>query len=151
MIDSACECCTTTLVHLNTMPLPFLVNPSAPVPIFQQIADGLRAAIGRGAFPAGTLLPSVRSIAEELGVNPNTVHKAITELERDGLVAAERGRGMVVRPGTRSQARASGDEAVAQHLEAAARLAVAAGVAADRFEQLARRAHAAATQEGAQR
>jgi len=133
------------------MLLPFLVNPSAPVPIFQQIADGLRAAIGRGAFPAGSLLPSVRAIAEELGVNPNTVHKAVTELERDGLVTSERGRGMVVRPGTRSQARASGDEAVAQHLEAAARLAVAVGVAVDRFEQLARRAHAAATQEGAQR
>ncbi|MBM4099013.1 MAG: GntR family transcriptional regulator [Planctomycetes bacterium] len=45
------------------MLLPFLVNPSAPVPIFQQIADGLRAAIGRGAFPAGSLLPSVRAIA----------------------------------------------------------------------------------------
>ena len=39
------------------MPLPFLVNPAAPVPIFQQIADGLRAAIGRGTFPAGSLLP----------------------------------------------------------------------------------------------
>ena len=74
----------------------------------------------------------------------------ITELERDGLVAAERGRGMVVRPGTRSQARASGDEAVGQHLEAAARLAVVAGVSADRFEQLARRAHVAATKQGAQ-
>jgi GntR family transcriptional regulator len=133
------------------MPLPFLVNPSAPVPIFQQIAEGLRAAIGRGAFAPGSLLPSVRSVAEELGVNPNTVHKAITELERDGLVEAERGRGMVVRPGTRSQARASGDEAVGQHLEAAARLAVAGGVTVDRFEQLARRAHAAASQEGAQR
>ena len=133
------------------MPLPFLVNPAATVPIFQQIADGLRAAIGRGTFPAGSLLPSVRSIAEELGVNPNTVHKAITELERDGLVVAERGKGMVVKPGTRSQARASGDEAVAQHLEAAARLAVAGGVSQQRFEQLARRSHATASHEGDQR
>jgi GntR family transcriptional regulator len=133
------------------MPLPFLVNPAAPVPIFQQIADGLRAAIGRGTFPAGSLLPSVRAIAEELGVNPNTVHKAITELERDGLVAAERGKGMVVRPGMRSQARASGDEAVGQQLDAAARLAVAAGITPDRFEQLARRAYSAAMQQGDRR
>jgi GntR family transcriptional regulator len=133
------------------MPLPFLVNPAAPVPIFQQIADGLRAAIGRGAFPAGGLLPSVRAIAEELGVNPNTVHKAVAELERDGLVEAERGRGMVVRPGTRSQARASGDDAVSSQLAGAARLAAAAGMAEDRFEQLARRAFAAARQEGERR
>jgi hypothetical protein len=55
---------------------------------------------------------------------------------------------MVVRPGTRSQARASGDEAVGQQLDAAARLAVAAGITSDRFEQLARRAHSAAMQQG---
>ena len=77
MVDAACECCTITLVHMNTMPLPFLINPSAPVPIFQQIADGLRAAIGRGAFPTGSLLPSVRSIAEELGVTTNNAHQLL--------------------------------------------------------------------------
>jgi GntR family transcriptional regulator len=122
------------------MPLPFLVNPSAPVPIFRQIADGFRAAIGRGAYAAGDLLPSVRVIAEELGVNPNTVHKAIAELERDSLVTAERGRGMVVLAGSRAQARASGDEAVLLHLAEAARLAAAAHMESERFEQLARRA-----------
>ncbi|MFN9077788.1 MAG: GntR family transcriptional regulator [bacterium] len=130
------------------MPLPFLVNPNAPVPIFRQIADGFRAAIGRGGYAAGDLLPSVRAIAEDLGVNPNTVHKAIAELERDGLVAAERGRGMVVLAGTRAQARASGDEAVMQHLAEAARLAAAAHMDGERFEQLARRAmRAASTQQ----
>jgi hypothetical protein len=51
----------------------------------------------------------------------------------------------------RSQARASGDEAVGQQLDAAARLAVAAGITPDRFEQLARRAHSAAMQQGDRR
>ncbi|MBI1302585.1 MAG: GntR family transcriptional regulator [Phycisphaera sp.] len=129
------------------MPLPFLVNPNAPVPIFRQIADGLRAAIGRGAYAAGDLLPSVRVIAEELGVNPNTVHKAIAELERDGLVTAERGRGMAVLAGSRAQARASGDEAVMLHLAEAARLAAAARMEPEKFEQLARRAIRAASAE----
>jgi GntR family transcriptional regulator len=127
------------------MPLPFLVNPNAPVPIYRQIADGFRAAIGRGAYAAGDLLPSVRGIAEELGVNPITVHKAIAALERERLVAAERGKGMIVLAGRRAQARASGDEAVMQHLAEAARLAAAAHMDNERFEQLARRAMRAAT------
>ncbi|MFO0962509.1 MAG: GntR family transcriptional regulator [Phycisphaerales bacterium] len=122
------------------MALPFIVNPTAPVPIFRQIADGLRAAIARGALPAGSLLPSVRAIAEELGVNPNTVHKAVGELEREGHVVAERGRGMVVRSGTRGQARASGDDAVLLHLTEAARLAAASGMTPERLEQLLQRA-----------
>lgn len=132
------------------MPLPFLVHSSAAQPIFRQIADGLRASIARGTYAAGDLLPSVRSIAEELGVNPNTVHKAIAELERDKLVEPERGRGMVVRGGTRAMARASGDEAVLAHLIEAARLASAAGMSADKFDQLVRRAQraSATTQPG---
>lgn len=122
------------------MPLPFLVNPSSPAPIFRQIADGLRAAIGRGAIPAGELLPSVRVIAEELGVNPNTVHKAVADLERDGLVAAERGRGMVVLTGTRQQARTAGEEALVDALSDVVRQARAAGLSNERLEQLLRRA-----------
>jgi GntR family transcriptional regulator len=122
------------------MPLPFVVNPLSAVPIFRQIADGLRAAIGRGVFGAGELLPSVRAIAEELGVNPNTVHKAVADLERDGLVSAERGRGMVVLAGTRQQARAAGEDAVLELLGDAVRHARAAGLSADRVELLLRRA-----------
>ncbi len=125
------------------MALPFLVNPAASVPIFRQIADGLRAAIGRGSYPPGSLLPSVRALAEELGVNPNTVHKAVAELERDGFIAADRGRGMVVQAGTRVQARASGEDAVMLQLGEAVRMAAAAGISDDRFELLVRRAQRA--------
>ncbi len=132
------------------MPLPFLVNPLATVPIFRQIATGLRVAIGRGTYAAGDLLPSVRQIAEELGVNPNTVHKAIQLLEHDGFVVAERGRGMVVLSGTRPQARASGDDVVLAHLTEAAHVALSAGMSNERFNQLVARAQrAAASREGA--
>ncbi len=135
------------------MPLPFVVNPSSPSPIFRQIADGLQAAIGRGALAAGDLLPSVRAIAEELGVNPNTVHKAVAELERDGLVSAERGRGMVVLAGSRQQAKDAGEDAVLELLNHAARQARAAGMSAERMEQLLRRAQkeAASMRTGVQR
>ncbi|MFO0783869.1 MAG: hypothetical protein U0636_09325 [Phycisphaerales bacterium] len=74
-------------------------------------------------------------------MNPGTmVHKAVAEMERDGLVQAERGRGMVVLQGTRSQARASGEDALLELLVQAVRLAADAGVSQDRFETLLRRA-----------
>jgi GntR family transcriptional regulator len=127
------------------VPLPFLVNPSATVPIFRQIADGLRGAIGKGTYAPGELLPSVRQVAEELRVNPNTVHKAFAELEREGLIASERGKGMAVKSGRRSQARAAGDDAVLAHLIEAARLAESSGISDERFQQLVRRAQRAAS------
>lgn len=132
------------------MPLPFLVNPASPAPIFRQIADGLRGAIGRGALTPGELLPSVRAMAEELGVNPNTVHRAVGDLEREGLVTAERGRGMVVLSGTRQQARDAGEDAVLDALAHAARMARTAGMTHDKLEQLLRRAvrHAASERTG---
>ena len=92
-------------------PLSFILDLESTDPIFRQIVDGLRGEIARGAIPAGLLPPNRRSSAEELGVNPNTVHKAVTELEREGLVATERGRGMVVVDGVRVAARAGADPA----------------------------------------
>ena len=121
-------------------PLRFILDLESTVPIFRQIVDGLRGEIARGAIAAGELLPSVRTIAEELGVNPNTVHKAVTELEREGLVATERGRGMVVVAGVRVAARAGAEDAVFNQLGAAVRHARAVGMSDERFEALLRKA-----------
>jgi GntR family transcriptional regulator len=122
------------------MALPFILDPESPRPIFRQIVDGLRGAIARGSIAAGELLPSVRTVAEELGVNPNTVHKAFSELEREGLVTPERGRGMVVVAGVKQSARTSGEDAVLARLADAVRHARASGLSDERFEALLRRA-----------
>ena len=122
------------------MPPAFIVDPESTVPIFRQIVDGVRAAIARGAIESGSLLPSVRSLAEELGVNPNTVHRAFGELEREGLVAPERGRGMVVLNRTRQPAKAAGEDAVLARLSDAVRHARAIGMDGERFELLLRKA-----------
>jgi GntR family transcriptional regulator len=121
-------------------PLRFILDLESTVPIFRQIVDGLRGEIAKGAIAAGELLPSVRTIAEELGVNPNTVHKAVTELERDGLVATERGRGMVVVDGVRVAARAGAEDAVLTRISAAVRHARSVGMSDERFETLLRKA-----------
>lgn len=65
-------------------------------PIWIQIADTIRQNIVSGHYPPGTRLPSVREWALELRVNPNTVVKALAQLEREGLILTRRGSGKYV-------------------------------------------------------
>jgi|SRR5579862_8395535 len=72
------------------------IEPDNPIPIFQQIAEGIRHAVAAGIYRAGDLIPSVRQQAMALLVNPNTVQRAYEQLEREGLVISRKGVGMVV-------------------------------------------------------
>ena len=65
-------------------------------PIYAQITGQLRAAIASGALAAGERLPTVRELAATAGVNPNTVQRAMAELEREGLVHALRTSGRYI-------------------------------------------------------
>ena len=69
---------------------------SNSAPIYTQLIEKIKMAIVSGAFPAGERLPSVRELAAETGVNPNTMQRAMTELERDGLVHSQRTAGRLV-------------------------------------------------------
>lgn len=66
------------------------------IPIYVQIKDALRRAIVTGAQPLGTQLPTVRQLAVDLRINPNTVNRAYAELEGEGLLSSQRGRGTFV-------------------------------------------------------
>jgi GntR family transcriptional regulator len=74
------------------------ITPGSTAPIYQQIVGQVRHAIVTGAVNAGDLLPSVRSLAEQLLINPNTVAKAYGDLSKDGLIEALPGRGLAVAP-----------------------------------------------------
>lgn len=65
-------------------------------PIYAQLIGQIKQGIVSGAFPPGERLPSVRDLAMEAGVNPNTMQRALTELERDGLVYSQRTAGRFV-------------------------------------------------------
>ena len=65
-------------------------------PIWIQLVDDFRMRIVTGTWPAGTRIPSVRDLAAQAGVNPNTVQRALAELDRSGLTAAERTAGRFV-------------------------------------------------------
>jgi GntR family transcriptional regulator len=75
--------------HLN-------VTTGAGTPIYRQIVDQVRLAAATGTLPAGHAMPSVRSLAEQLLVNANTVVKAYAELVRDGVLESQQGLGFFV-------------------------------------------------------
>ena len=60
-------------------------NIIAGRPIWQQLKEQIAVGIVTGKYPPGSRLPSVRELAVDAGVNPNTMQRALTELERDGL------------------------------------------------------------------
>ena len=65
-------------------------------PLYEQIADKLAKLMLSGVFPPNEKLPSVRSLAAELSVNPNTISRAYSELEREGYIYSVVGRGSFV-------------------------------------------------------
>jgi len=65
-------------------------------PIYQQIMDIIKQQIAGGVLMAGQKMPSVREMALEAGVNPNTMQKALAELEREGLLYSQRTSGRFV-------------------------------------------------------
>ena len=76
--------------------LLFQVFPTSGVPIYRQLVDQVRRHVASGRVRPGDFLPSVRQVALDLEVNPMTVSKAYSLLERDGLVELVRGQGMRV-------------------------------------------------------
>ena len=76
--------------------LTIRITPGSPVPIYQQITTQVRHAASTGAVAEGEFLPSVRSLAEQLLINPNTVAKAYAELSKDGVIESLPGRGVAI-------------------------------------------------------
>ena len=74
------------------------ISPTDPRPIYVQIMDEVRRALVVGTLEPQAPLPSVRQLAADLRVNPNTVQQAYRELEREGLVFVRRGQGTFVSP-----------------------------------------------------
>ena len=74
----------------------FHVNSSSGVPIYLQIETQIKNAIAAGALKREQALPSVRRLAADLGINPNTVARAYQNLERDGVISTVPGGGTFV-------------------------------------------------------
>src|SRR4030095_2832707 len=71
-------------------------------PLYQQVADEIKALIARGELAEGAALPPVRQLAADLGVNLNTIATAYRELQSEGLITVKHGSGAVVSSRTTS-------------------------------------------------
>jgi GntR family transcriptional regulator len=111
------------------------IDPKNHVPIFQQIAAQLRKQISDGVYKAGEVLPSLRVMAVDIRVNPNTVQRAYELLEREGVVESRRGVGVfVTKIDRRRQSR--NEKKTDREFVAAIRSAVEAGLSPDRIRQV---------------
>ena len=72
------------------------INYRDPRPIYEQIQAELRRLMLTGALPPGSRLPSVRELAGQLAINPNTIQRAYRELEADGYILSVAGKGSFV-------------------------------------------------------
>jgi GntR family transcriptional regulator len=77
--------------------MPLQLNPSSGIPLYLQLIEQVKHAIEAGAMRAGDQLPSVRQMAEELMINPNTVVRAYRELEHEGVIELKHGSGAFIR------------------------------------------------------
>ena len=69
---------------------------NSAIPIWSQLRDEFSRRITTGNWPPGSKIPSVRDLAQMVGANPNTVQRALSELEREGLAVSERTAGRFV-------------------------------------------------------
>lgn len=69
---------------------------SGQIPVYRQIMQRIQADIGNGTLHSGDRLPSVRELSDQMTVNPNTMQRAMAELEREGVVSIKRGVGAFV-------------------------------------------------------
>ena len=107
------------------------VDPRSGVPIYVQIVGQVRRAIEVGGLRAGERLPTVRRLAEDLAIAPNTIVKAYNELQRAGLVVSRPGVGTVVAEGVEEVSRERRVEEVFERLRVLVRDAAALGISED--------------------
>src|SRR5438067_12695271 len=96
----------------------FHIDTASPLPIYQQLTQQVREAVARGELRPEERLPSVRQLSSELLVNPNTVARAYTELERDGILVTRPGLGVYVAQPRPELTRAVRDRPLAELLDA---------------------------------
>jgi GntR family transcriptional regulator len=116
--------------------MSFHISTASRLPIYQQLAQQIREAIARGELQAEAYLPSVRQLSRDLVVNPNTVARAYTELEREGLLVSRPGRGIFVAQPRNDLTRAARDRRLSELLDRWLTEAVHLGFSADEVLRL---------------
>src|SRR5271170_4880307 len=78
----------------------FRLDPGSGVPVYRQLIDQVQAGIATGVLRVGSQIPTVRQVAVDLAINPNTVMRAYRELEIRGVLDTQQGTGTFIAPQT---------------------------------------------------
>jgi DNA-binding transcriptional regulator YhcF (GntR family) len=122
------------------------IDPASPQPPSEQIQDQVRFAVASGRLVPGDRLPSVRGLASQALVNPNTVAKAYRELEREGTVETRPGDGVFVAARATQRCAAMRNRTIGERVRRAVEEAVSSGLEPREVEEIVAEALAAAAE-----
>src|SRR5450631_1536729 len=124
----------------NNSPAPprFAIDLHSGVPVYRQLIDQVRSGIASGTLTAGDQLPTVRQLAVDLAINPNTVVRAYRELELGGLLETHQGTGTFISAQKMKRADAERERQLAQIVADCVSRAGAAGFTVDELMEALR-------------
>ena len=108
-----------------------VVDPNSGVPVYRQLIDQIRFHVSTGLLQPGDELPSTRALSTQLGINPMTISKAYSFLERDGVVQRRPGLPLVVKAVAAGEVESRRADQVRQALAPAVRVIRQLGVASE--------------------
>lgn len=118
--------------------MTILIDNRNGQPIYEQIYAQIKSQIISGALEEDELLPSIRSLAKDLGISVITTKRAYDELEQSGLIYTAAGRGCFVARKNAELLREESLRQIEEHLEQACRLAAASGVTGQELQEMLR-------------
>jgi GntR family transcriptional regulator len=116
----------------------FQIDAHNGLAVYEQIVRQMKFAVADGALATGELIPSVRELARELAINPNTVARAYRQLQDDGVLAAVRGTGLAVADNARRLCQSERTKLIRARLRMVLEEAANSGLDPQEIEQLIR-------------
>ena len=116
--------------------MEYWINTASRTPIYQQLANQIREGLARGKLRLDERLPSVRQLSQKLVINPNTVARVYTELEREGVLNTRPGLGVFVAEPRSELTRKARDNRLLETLDGLLTEAVHLGFSAEAVTKL---------------
>ncbi|WP_246112917.1 GntR family transcriptional regulator [Allorhodopirellula solitaria] len=127
---------TNTLSQKGFQAMFFSIDSANGVPIYEQLIRQVKLAVADGVLSGGQMVPSVRHLANELAINPNTIQRAYQQLQADRVLEVVRGRGLAVRRDALDRCTKARNTLVANALERLLADALAGGMSAGELRTL---------------
>jgi GntR family transcriptional regulator len=112
------------------------VDPSNGLAIYEQVVRQIKFAVARSTLKPGQLIPSVRDVARDLAINPNTVARAYQQLQNEGVLVSVRGMGLEVAEGAAARCRQERKKLLKERLRQVLSEALQSGLECDELRQL---------------